>query len=276
MTFEVTGRISAEVETPLSEPDIRSGLATKRIGNTLHLLQVVDSTNDEAAARAARGAPEGAVVIADAQLCGRGRMGRRWASPRGMGLYLSVILRPPIQPHQAPALTLLGGVAVADAIERATGLVAGIKWPNDLLLRGRKVAGILGEMAGDASSLHHVILGIGINVHQSETDFEGELRQTATSLRIEVGGAVDRSGMARSLCKSLDEWYDRFLTYGVSPIVESVRRRCLTLGRAVTARSGDHEVSGLAVELSDAGALVIRDASGELHRLVAGDVTLTG
>jgi BirA family biotin operon repressor/biotin-[acetyl-CoA-carboxylase] ligase len=276
MTFEVTGRTLEEVEAPLSEPNIRSGLATKRIGNALYLLEVVDSTNDEAAGLAARGAPEGAVVIADGQLRGRGRMGRRWASPRGMGLYLSVILRPPIQPHEAPALTLVGAVAVADAIERATGLVAGIKWPNDLMLRGRKVAGILGEMAAEASSLHHVILGIGINVHQGETDFEGELRKTATSLRIEVGGAVDRSGMARSLCESLDEWYDRFLTYGVSPIVESVRQRCLTLGHVVMARSGDQEVSGVAVELDDAGALVIRDASGGLHRVFAGDVMLTG
>ena len=272
----MTCRTSQEVNVPLSEPDIRSGLATKRIGNAPHLLQVVDSTNDEAAALATRGAPEGAVVIADAQLRGRGRMGRRWASPGGVGLYLSVILRPPIQPHEAPALTLLGGVAVADAIEVATGVVAGIKWPNDLMLRGRKVAGILGEMAAEASSLRHVILGIGINVNQDQTDFEGELRQTATSLRIEVGGAVDRSGMARSLCESLDEWYDRFLTDGVSPIVESVRQRCLTLGRAVTARSGDQEVSGLAVELNGAGALVIRDASGGLHRLFAGDVTLRG
>ena len=273
---EVTGRASQEIEAPLREPDIRSGLVTKRIGSAIHLFQVLGSTNDEAAALAASGAAEGTVVIADAQRCGRGRMGRRWESPGRVGLYLSVVLRPPIPPDGAPALTLLGAVAVADAIELTTGLVAEIKWPNDLIVRGRKVGGILGEMAADTSRLYHVILGIGINVNQTEADFEGELRQTATSLRIEEGRPFDRTAVARSLCEGLDGWYDRFLSEGLAPILERVRQRCLTLGRVVVARLGDQEVCGLAVALDGAGALVIRDAGGGLHRLLAGDVMLTG
>lgn len=271
----MAGQTSHAIEAPLSESDIRSGLVTRRIGIGLHLLQAVDSTNDEAAKLASGGAPEGTVVIADAQFRGRGRMGCQWESPKDVGLYLSVILRPPIPPHAAPILTLLGAVAVADAIERTTGLAAGVKWPNDLIVRGRKVAGILGEMAAENSRLRHVVLGVGINVNQTEEGFKGELEKTASSLRIEVGHHVDRTAMVRSLCRGLDDWYDRFLSDGVASILERARQLCLTLGRAVVARSGNQELRGLAVAIDDAGALVIRDDSGEAHRLLAGDVTLT-
>ena len=266
-----------DILAPLREVEILAGLVTRRIGAAIHLFQEVDSTNDEAAALAGRGEAEGAIIIAETQRRGRGRMGRWWQSPRGLGLYLSVILRPTIPPHGAPVLTLMGAVVGAEAIERTTGLIASLKWPNDLIVRGRKVGGILGEMAvEEGSRLLHVILGIGINVNQTETDFEGELRQTASSLQVEAGRPVDRTAIARSFCESLDGWYERFLCDGPLPILEHARRRCLTLGRQVTARSGDQEISGLAVELDDDGRLVIRDASGGVHRLLAGDVTLTG
>jgi BirA family biotin operon repressor/biotin-[acetyl-CoA-carboxylase] ligase len=264
------------VLAPLEESAIRAGLMTRRIGATIHLFQEVDSTNDEAATLAGRGEADGTIVIAEAQRLGRGRMGRRWQSPRGLGLYLSVILRPTIPPHDAPVLTLMGAVAGTEAIERTTGLITALKWPNDLIVHGRKVGGMLGEMAVEGSSLLHVILGIGINVNQTEADFDGELRQIAGSLRVEVSHPVDRTALVRSFCESLDGWYERFLCDGPLPILEHARRRCLTLGRQVTARSGDQEVSGLAIEMDDEGRLVIRDASGGLHRLLAGDVTLTG
>lgn len=265
-----------EVLAPLEESAIRTGLITRRIGTTIHLFQEVDSTNDEAAALAGRGEADGTIVIAEAQRRGRGRMGRRWQSPRGLGLYLSVILRPTIPPHDAPVLTLMGAVAGTEAIERTTGLITALKWPNDLIVHGRKVGGMLGEMAVESSSLLHVILGIGINVNQTEADFDEELRQVAGSLRVEVGHPVDRTAIVRSFCESLDGWYERFLCDGPLPILEHARRRCLTLGRQVTARSGDQEISGLAVELDGDGRLVIRDARGASHRLLAGDVTLTG
>ncbi|WP_337288050.1 biotin--[acetyl-CoA-carboxylase] ligase [Candidatus Methylomirabilis sp.] len=261
---------------PLREETIRAGLTTRRIGSAIHLLHEVDSTNDEAAALARGGEADGAIVIAEAQRRGRGRLGRQWQSPKGLGLYLSVILRPAIPPHDAPVLTLMSAVAGADAIERTTGLIAAFKWPNDLIVHGRKVGGMLGEMAVEGSRLLYVILGIGINVNQAEADFDEELRQTAGSLRVEAGHLVDRTAIVRSFCESLDGWYERFLCDGPPPILEYVRRHCLTLGRQVTARSGDQEVSGLAIELDDEGRLVIRDASGELHHLLAGDVTLTG
>jgi BirA family biotin operon repressor/biotin-[acetyl-CoA-carboxylase] ligase len=272
----VIGRGFQEIGAPLAEQEIRSGLATTRMGHTIHLLQTVDSTNDEAKTLAVRGALEGTMVIADAQRRGRGRMGRLWASPGGVGIYLSVILRPAIQPHDAPSLTLLGAVAVAQAIEEVAGLAAGVKWPNDLIVRGRKLGGILGEVAAETSHLHYVVLGIGINVNQTEASFEGELGHTATSLRIETGRFVDRTVMIRSLCESLDRWYDCFLSEGPAPIIERLRQRCLTLGQRVVARSGDQELRGLAVDLDGSGALLIRDDDQRLHRLIAGDVTLTG
>jgi len=272
----MAGHASQEIAAPLSETDIRSGIVTRRIGQVIHLFHVVDSTNDEAMALAARGALEGTVVIADAQERGRGRMGRSWTSPPGVGVYLSVILRPAIPPHDTPSLTLLGAVAVAEAIEEVTGLTAGVKWPNDLIVRGRKVGGILGEVAAETSHLHYVVLGIGINVNQTEASFEGELRHTATSLRIETGRFVDRTAMIRSLCESLDRWYNCFLSEGLAPIIERLRQRCLTLGQRVVARSGDQQLCGLAVDLDGSGALLIQDANQRLHRLIAGDVTLTG
>ena len=272
----MAGQASQEIAAPLSETDIRSGIVTRRIGQVIHLFHVVDSTNDEAMALAARGALEGTVVIADAQERGRGRMGRSWTSPPGVGVYLSVILRPAIPPHDTPSLTLLGAVAVAEAIEEVVGLAAGVKWPNDLIVRGRKVGGILGEVAAETSHLHYVVLGIGINVNQTEAPFEGELRHTATSLRIETGRFVDRTAMIRSLCESLDRWYNCFLSEGLAPIIERLRQRCLTLGQRVVARSGDQQLCGLAVDLDGSGALLIQDANQRLHRLIAGDVTLTG
>lgn len=272
----MAARDPQELLAPLQQGEIRAGLTTRRIGTTIRLFQEVESTNDEAAALADRGEAEGAIVIAEAQRRGRGRMGRRWQSPRGLGLYLSVILRPAIPPQSAPLLTLMGAVAAADAIERTTGLTTALKWPNDLIVHGRKVGGILGEMAADSSGLLHVILGFGINVNQAETDFEAELRRTAGSLRVEADHPIDRTAMVRSFCESLDGWYERFLCDGPLPILEHARRRCLTVGRMVTARSGDQEISGFAVELDDLGRLVIRDAQGALHHLVAGDVTLAG
>lgn len=264
-----------ELLVPLKEAEIRAGLTTRRIGAVIHLFPVVESTNDEAATLADRGEAEGTVVIAERQRRGRGRMGRRWESPTGVGLYLSVILRPTIAPQDAPLLTLMGAVAGAEAIERTTGLTVALKWPNDLMLHGRKVGGILGEMAAEDARLLYVILGIGINVNHTGTDFPGELRQIATSLRVEADHPIDRTVMARSLLESLDHWYERLLNDGSQPILEQVRRRCLTVGRMVTARSGDEQVSGFAVELDDLGRLVIRDATGVLHHLMAGDVTLT-
>ena len=270
------GRGFQEIGAPLAEQEIRSGLATTRMGHTIHLLQTVDSTNDEAQALAVRGAQEGAVVIADSQRHGRGRMGRVWASPPGVGVYLSVVLRPAIPPHDAPSLALLAAVAVAEAIEEVAGLAARIKWPNDLIVRGRKVGGVLGEVAADASHLHYVIVGMGINVNQTEESFDGELRHTATSLRIETGRSLDRTALIRSLCEALDRWYDRFLSEGPAPVLERLRRSCLTLGRQVVVRSGDQELRGLAVDLDGSGALLIQAADQGLHRLFAGDVTLTG
>ncbi|MDE2058729.1 MAG: biotin--[acetyl-CoA-carboxylase] ligase [candidate division NC10 bacterium] len=265
-----------ELLAPLRETGIRVSLTTRRIGTAIHLFQEVESTNDEAAVLADRGETEGMIVIAERQYRGRGRLGRQWESPMGLGLYFSVILRPPIPPQGAPVLALMGAVAGAEAIERTTGFTTALKWPNDLILHGRKVGGILGEMAAEGSRILYVILGIGINVNQTETDFAGELRQTAGSLRVEAGYPIDRTAVVRSLCERLDGWYERFLCDGPQPILEQVRRRCLTLGRMVVARSGDEEVSGFAVELDGKGRLVIRDARGTLHHLVAGDVTLTG
>jgi BirA family biotin operon repressor/biotin-[acetyl-CoA-carboxylase] ligase len=269
-------RSRQEISGELRGSDLGLELVTKRVGASVYLFETVDSTNEEAARLAAGGATEGTIVLAEGQRRGRGRMGRRWSSPPRLGLYLSVVLRPAIPPQSAPALALLGAVASCEAIERVANLEAEIKWPNDVVMRGRKVGGVLGEIDADPARIRHVILGIGLNLNQGEGDFEAELRPVATSLRIESGRYVDRIEVTRAVCECLDRWYDRFLVDGVDSVIEAVRRRCRTLGQGVVARVAGHALRGVAVDMDGDGALMIRDDDGRVRRLVAGDVTLAG
>ncbi len=181
----------------LSSPDRLSGLevgsleeSTPLAGPIRHF-EEVGSTNAEALALAAGGAPEGTLVIAEAQRAGRGRLGRRWESPAGRNLYLSVILRPPTPPSETPPVTLLASVAVAETLKEDYGLEVRIKWPNDVLAEGRKISGILVEMSAEADRVHHLVLGIGVNLNILSEDLPPELREIAASVRVLAGEKID-------------------------------------------------------------------------------------
>jgi BirA family transcriptional regulator, biotin operon repressor / biotin---[acetyl-CoA-carboxylase] ligase len=247
-------------------------LQTHDLGQRLHWSAELPSTNDRARELAEDGADHGEVVIAESQTAGRGRRGRTWSSPAGRNLYMSVILRPQLPPQRAPELTLVASLAACDACRQA-GVDAGIKWPNDVLVGDRKVAGILTEMSAEADAVHWVVLGIGVNLNSSAADFPDDLRDSATSLAIERGQPVPRALFAAALLSTLEQWLDVHAADGFGPIREAWRTRSCTLGREVRVDADGAEVAGVAEDIDESGALLVRTASG-LLRYVAGDVRL--
>ena len=249
-------------------------LRTEAIGRDLRLYAEVTSTNDVAMALAEAGAPHGTAVVAERQTRGRGRMGRPWASPPGMGLWVSVILRPPVAAALAPTVTLLAGLAAAEAIEAEAPLSAALKWPNDVILDGRKVAGILAELRAEDQVVSHVVVGIGINVHQRREDFPPSLGDTAISIRQATGRAVSRVLLLRRLFTRLEVWFRRFVAEGAAPVVAAAAARMPMLGRPVVAVSGAERWEGTADRLDPDGALVLALPAGGTRRVLAAEVTL--
>jgi BirA family biotin operon repressor/biotin-[acetyl-CoA-carboxylase] ligase len=247
-------------------------LNTQDLGQTLHFSEELPSTNDRARELADAGASHGEVVVAESQTAGRGRRGRNWSSPAGRNLYLSVILRPNLPPQRAPEITLVASVAACDACRKA-GVEVGIKWPNDLLVGGRKVAGILTELSAEPDLVHWVVLGIGVNLNSGPGDFPAELRGQATSLSIERGQPVPRALFAAALLSELEQWLDRHAAEGFGPIREAWRERSVTLGREVKVDAEGGEISGVAEDIDASGALLVRGKSG-LVRIVSGDVRM--
>ena len=242
-----------------------------RLQEIVHRYDVLASTNDKAWDLAFAGAPEGTTVMAREQTAGRGRQGRRWYSPCGAGLYHSIILRPPISPAQAPLLGLLAAVAVAETIREDYQLPADIKWPNDILIQGGKVAGILLELEAGADRVRFVILGIGVNLNQRE--FPPDLAQPATSLRLQTGHSHEAELFRTRLFARLDEWYTTFLTAGSRPILTRYGElSSYAHGRTVQVETTEGTVIGQTCGLSPSGALRVRTRSGEIEEIISGDV----
>jgi len=243
---------------------------SRRLGHTIHELGTVESTQIVAARMAVGGAPEGTVVTAAHQTGGRGRRGRCWVDAAGESLLMSVILRPPGRPEEAPRLSLVAGIAVVDALRSLAGLRARIRWPNDVLVGERKICGILPEAATSGpDTLAHVILGIGLNVNQAF--FADAWRTLPTSVRIETGRVSGLGETRRSVLEALADRYERFLATGLPGLREAWLERAYSIGRKV--RAGDGRV-GVVVDLADDGALVIRTESGETMRILTGEVTM--
>ncbi len=263
----------------VSSPDIidphevTALLDSTTIGTQLEYSDQTASTNADAFHLAEKGAIEGTVVLADAQTGGKGRRGRIWASPAGVNLYCSIILRPSIMPHEAPQLTFLSAVAAARAIELTTGLTPEIKWPNDVLISGKKVAGLLNEMSAETDGINFVILGIGINLNMTADQFPGDLRHPATSLFLESGVHVNRSRFAGTMLRELDRLYVDFQQNGFGPVREEWQRRCNASGRQViVSDSGTECTGGRFIGIDSDGAMLLRSDDDKLHRITCGDV----
>jgi BirA family biotin operon repressor/biotin-[acetyl-CoA-carboxylase] ligase len=255
--------------------DLMARLTSPRdIGRDIRVFTETASTNDVVEKLARDGLPEGAVVFAEAQSGGRGRLGRTWVSPAGVGLWFSILLRPRLHPTSATQLTVLAAVAVARAIERQTELRPAIKWPNDVLVGHRKVAGILLEMSTELDRIRHAVLGIGIDVNVPGEAFPQSIRTVATSLAAEAGHPIDRPALATQVLAELDHLYARLNAGDFHEVGDEWMRRCSTLGQHVTIHMGSRAVAGRAEALDEDGALLVRTEHGVLERIVGGDVTL--
>ena len=244
------------------QEEISCNLSTRAFGRALRTLKTVDSTQKIAHQWAREGAPEGAAVIAEEQTAGRGRLGRSWHSPPGSGIWMSLILRPPIPIARAPQLTLMASVGITRALIHETGLPVRIKWPNDLLIRGKKVCGILTELRGEQDRVHYVVLGAGINVNIDEGTWPPDLRDRVTSLSAEAGRAFRRSSLIAAILEALEQTYEAYLKQGFPAIRTEWERLSGILGRPVTARNPDGDVSGIARGLNGDGALLLETEEG--------------
>jgi BirA family transcriptional regulator, biotin operon repressor / biotin---[acetyl-CoA-carboxylase] ligase len=254
---------------------LRGSRRGKFIGRQLTYLAQTDSTNLQVRRRALEGAEEGLVLLADCQSAGKGRMGREWQSPEGVNLYFSILLRPPLPPASAAQIPLLAGIAAARGISRATGLEGRIKWPNDVLLGGKKIAGILAEMEAEGGQIRFVILGIGVNVNWRRRDMPAFLRETATSLMEEGGDEFSRFRVADEIFEEFEREYTLFLREGFSAGVrEEWNRLSWVNQKHVIASAVDKTWEGLALGLDEDGALLLEDEEGRIHRFIAGDVSL--
>jgi BirA family biotin operon repressor/biotin-[acetyl-CoA-carboxylase] ligase len=256
----------------LSAEAIQPGLETAFMGRNLVYLPETPSTNDVARRLAQEGAPEGSVVVTDHQTAGRGRLARRWEAPPGCCLLLSLLFRPPLAAHQVQRLTMACGLAVAEAIEATTGLAVGLKWPNDVLIGGAKVAGILTELELQGSRVAAAVVGIGLNVNLDPEALPGGLLVPATSLSKALGRQVARRPLLLALLQALEARY-LALCGGRSPHDEWAGR-LVTLGRRVTVSGPGRKVAGVAEGVNADGALLVRLDDGRLETVVAGDVTL--
>lgn len=264
------------IEAPdrLSVERIKQGIKTRVIGKEIVVCDEVDSTNDMAMEKGREGEKEGLVIIADSQLHGKGRLGRTWVSPKGVNLYLSILLRPNFPPVQAAALTMMASIAVATAISRTTGLDARIKWPNDILIDQKKVSGILTEMNAEEERIHYVVVGVGINVNMKKEDFLEGLRMPATSLMESLGKRVDRTELLYAVLEAMDSNYELLITKGVAPMVQEWRRLCSTLHKRVKVSLPGEVITGVAEDITQEGGLVVRIGEGLVKKIYAGDVTL--
>jgi BirA family biotin operon repressor/biotin-[acetyl-CoA-carboxylase] ligase len=262
---------SPDLLTPAS---VTAGLATKRLGKQVICLPETGSTNVDAYRLAEDGAAEGAVILADSQNQGKGRLGRSWHSPPGLNIYCSLVLRPPIPPIAAFHLTFLSAVAVARTIEAESSLKPVIKWPNDILVNGSKVAGLLNEMSAETEQIKFVILGIGVNLNMKQEHFPSDLRHPATSLCLEGKREQNRLKFVRTLLATLDDLYDRYLCSGYDAIREEWVARCGMIGRRVTVGGPNEQMEGVATGIDENGALLVEQDNGILARVFAGDVKI--
>ena len=258
----------------VSADEIRLGLKTKFLGQVIHYEESVDSTQKIAQRLAYEDVPEGTVVIAEEQLLGRGRMERKWHSPKYTGIWMSLILRPKIQIAKAPQLTLITAVAVVQAIEELTGLLPEIKWPNDILIRGKKVTGILTELQAESDRISSIIIGIGMNVNQSKTDFPEELQNIATSLAIGKGEKISRAALIRLVLTNLERLYLLYLEKGFAPVKLLWESYAISIGKNIIARTFTGSIHGKATGITEDGVLMIEDSMGKTHFVYSADIEL--
>jgi BirA family transcriptional regulator, biotin operon repressor / biotin---[acetyl-CoA-carboxylase] ligase len=259
----------------LHADDLLARLGEPRVvGRDIQVFEETTSTNDVIEKMARDGVREGFVVFAESQTRGRGRLGRQWISPARKGLWFSVLLRPALRPQAATQLTIASATALRRAIEIQTGLKPTIKWPNDILVAGRKVAGILTELSAELDRVKYIILGMGVDVNLNASDFPKDLRDSTTSLKLELGKPVSRAELATAILRELDADYSRIIASDFTTVAAEWESLCATLGTEVAIQTGQRLIRGRAESLGEDGALLVRTEHGHLERIIGGDVTM--
>lgn len=256
----------------LSADRIRALLKTELLATKVYAFWSIGSTNEFAYRRAAQGEKEGVLVIAEEQTKGKGRKSRQWDSPFNKGLWFSLILRPPIAAEKAGLVPYFSGVSIAEAVENYIHLQPDLKWPNDLLFRGKKFCGILSEVEFHNSQIDFIILGIGINVNHKPEDFPEAYRERATSLRIESGLRIDRAELLAEVIHRLEANYRQILANGFAGILTTWKAKCPQFGQKMTIMQDEERIEGIFEDIDEDGCLLLRQPSGALQRIIAGDV----
>ena len=263
----------------INSPDLSAEeITTQVLGGlwkNIYYYESVDSTNEIAMLLSTKDETEsGIIIIADRQEKGKGRLGRTWISPPGVNIYMSIILRPEIEPKDATILTVLTSIACALVLRRISGLEIAIKWPNDLMVSGKKLGGILTEVRSEPGRIKTAVIGIGINVNIENKDFPTEIRSIATSIKNETEKHHSRNEMIIQILKEFEDWFEVFKSKGGKPLLEKWRQLSSTLGKNVRVTIGDSTVSGLARDIDEEGMLILEMRSGELRKISAGDITI--
>lgn len=265
------------VDTPdvLSESELASRMKTKWAGKALSYFDVTDSTNIQAKQQAENGAPHGLLVVADQQESGRGRRGKNWESPAGQDIYMTLLLRPKFTPDKASMLTLVMALAVTRAVEAECRVKAKIKWPNDIVVDGKKICGILTEMNTEPDYIQYVVIGVGINANQ--TEFPKELQQTASSLQLILGKEISRAALIECAMEEFEAAYERFCRSGdLSGLMEEYNQRLVSVGKQVRVLDPQGEYTAISQGITAAGELLVTRDTGEIVRVYAGEVSVRG
>jgi BirA family transcriptional regulator, biotin operon repressor / biotin---[acetyl-CoA-carboxylase] ligase len=260
----------------LSSPEIMPLLMTKSIGlNILHF-DTINSSNIKAKELASSGEQDGTIVISEEQTAGRGRLGRAWISPKYKGIWMSIILKPTIDPIYASRVTLIAASAVFNAMKDLE-IPALIKWPNDIVLNNKKVCGILTEMSAELNRIHYLIIGIGINVNTEEDEFPKEIRDIATSLKTETNKHIDRKALLSRIINHLEPLYDEFInSNSIAASVDICRKNSIFLGKYVRILKAGKEYTVKALDLNDEGQLIVEHGDGTIETIFSGEVSLRG
>ncbi|MBQ7882894.1 MAG: biotin--[Phascolarctobacterium sp.] len=268
------GYILREAPNRLFPQEINNCLQTKWLGRSVCYEDCVGSTNNVAKSIANQGCENGLLVVAEEQGAGKGRLSRGWISPHAKGIWFSVVLKPPFLPQEASKCTLLAAVAVVKAVNKIKGVEAAIKWPNDILLNGRKLVGILTEMNAEFGHINYIVIGTGINTHGEPEDYPDDVRDIAISVADVAEEPVSRVQLLADILKNMEDLYELVCAEGFVPVLAEWRKYSCTLGQEVKVIAPDMTYFGTAIDIDEEGLLIVRKTSGELEKVVAGDVSI--
>jgi BirA family biotin operon repressor/biotin-[acetyl-CoA-carboxylase] ligase len=259
----------------LTEDEIKPRLETNFLGSSIIHFDTITSTNLKAK-ELAQEAKDGTVIISEEQTSGKGRLGRHWVSPKGKGIWMSIILKPSIDPMEASKITLIAAAAVFKAFE-TRNIKALIKWPNDLVVDNKKVCGILTEMSAELNNIHYLVIGIGINVNVDKEDFPEDMKQSATSLKITSGETVDRKALAADVLNFFEVLYTQFInTNSICDSIKVCKENSIFIGRDVRIIRSNKEFIAKAIDLDDEGQLIVQHDDGTIEKVFSGEVSMRG